>query len=153
MATESLRSGTGSADGNVDLQKILESASTIATVGASKDPAKAAGGVPLDLQKAGFRVIPVNPSATELYGEKAYPNLLDVPEQVDVVQVFRPSDEAPEIARQAVKIGAKVLWLQLGLTSPEAREIAESAGLTYVEDRCMGVEARLFGISKRGEAS
>lgn len=133
-------------------RKILDSASTIATVGASKDPRKAAGGVPLYLQEVGFRVIPVNPNATELYGTKAYPSLLEIEEPVDVVQVFRPSEEAPEIARQAVKIGAKVLWLQLGITSAEARAIAESVGMAYIEDRCMAVESRRLGISKRPAA-
>ena len=131
------------------IKGILENATTIATVGASKDPRKAAGGVPRDLQESGFRVIPVNPNATELFGEEAYPSLLEIIEPVDVVQVFRPSEEAPEIARQAVKIGAKVLWLQLGITSPEARRIAEDAGLVYVEDRCMSVESRRLGITKR----
>ena len=134
------------------LRDILEKAHTIATVGASKDPAKAAGGVPLELQQIGFRLIPVNPNATELYGVKAYPNLLEIQEPVDVVQVFRPSEEAPEIARQAVQIGAKVLWLQLGISSPEARRIAEDAGLVFVENSCMAVESQMLGISKETAA-
>ena len=130
------------------IRDILEHASTIATVGASRDPSKAAGGVPRHLQEIGFRVIPVNPTVTELYGVRAYPSLFDIDEPVDVVQVFRPSNEVPEIARQAVQIGAKVLWLQQGITSPEARRIADEAGLVYVEDRCMAVESALSGIRK-----
>jgi predicted CoA-binding protein len=129
-------------------REILESATTIATVGASTDGSKPAGEVPRYLKQIGFRVIPVNPSAIELFGEKAYPSLLDIGEPVDVVQVFRPADEAPEIARQAAQIGAKALWLQLGIRSDEARRIAEEAGLVYVEDRCMAVESRRLGITK-----
>lgn len=136
----------------MSIRDILENAHTIATVGASKDPSKAAGGVPLELQQIGFRVLPVNPNATELYGVKASPSLLEIEETVDVVQVFRPSEEAPEIARQAVQIGAKVLWLQLGITSPEARRIAEGAGLVYVENRCMAVESQMLGVSKETAA-
>jgi predicted CoA-binding protein len=129
------------------IRDVLENARTVAVVGASKDPSKPAGGAPLFLKEIGFRVIPVNPSATELYGEKAYPTLLDIEDSVDVVQVFRPAHEAPEIARQAVAIGAKVLWLQLGITSDEARKIAHDAGRGYVEDRCMAIESRRLGIT------
>lgn len=135
------------------VRDILRSASTIAVVGASRDPTKAAGGVPLQLQKIGFRVIPVNPKVPELYGEKSYPSLLDIDETVGVVQVFRPSEEAPEIARQGIEIGAKALWLQLGITSPEARRIAEDGGLLYVEDRCMAIESDLLGIRKPGSGA
>lgn len=131
-----------------DLRSILERSRTIATVGASANLGKAAGNVPQYLKTIGFRVIPVNPNASEILGEKSYSTLLDVEEPVDVVQVFRPSDEAPEIARQAVQIGAKVLWLQLGITSAEARRIAEEAGIDYVEDRCMANESRRLGIRK-----
>jgi predicted CoA-binding protein len=130
------------------IREILESATTIATVGASRDPWKAAGGVPRSLRQMGFRVIPVNPNVDEIDGEKTYPSLLELPEPVDVVQVFRPSDEAPGIARQAVEIGAKALWLQLGIVSEDARRIAEEAGLAYVEDHCMPVEARRLRITK-----
>ncbi len=134
------------------IRHILEQASTIATVGASKNRSKAAGGVPLYLREIGFRLITVNPKATELYGEKSYASLLEVDEPVDVVQVFRPTEETPGIARQAVRIGAKALWLQLGIRSEEARRIAEKAGLAYVEDRCMAIESRRLGISKRHSA-
>jgi predicted CoA-binding protein len=106
--------------------------------------------VPARLQQAGFRIIPVNPRGGEILGEKVYATLADVPEQVDVVEVFRPSADAPGVARQAVAAGARVLWLQEGITSPEARAIAEEAGMTYVEDRCMAVVRGLYQITKRG---
>lgn len=128
--------------------EILERYNTIAVVGLSRDPAKSAYSVPRTLQAAGFRIIPVNPYADTLLGEKVYRRLADIPEPIDVVEVFRPSAEAPDIARQAVAVGAKALWLQLGLTSPEARAIAEGAGLAYVEDRCMAVERAIHRITK-----
>ncbi|MDP9371338.1 MAG: CoA-binding protein [Chloroflexota bacterium] len=135
-----------------DPRAVLERARTVAVVGMSTEPETPARHVPLQLQAAGFRVIPVNPNAEEIAGERAYPRLTDVPEPVDVVEVFRPSKEAPGIARDAVAIGAKALWLQLGLRSDEARQIAESAGLDYVEDRCMGIEQRRYHIVKAAGA-
>jgi predicted CoA-binding protein len=129
-------------------REILEYAETVATVGASTDPDKEANSVPRKLQKAGFRVIPVNPHHSEVLGEHSYATLLDIPGRVDVVQVFRPETEAPEIGREAVRIGAKALWLQIGIRSAEARRIAEEAGLDYVEDRCMAVETAVNRINK-----
>jgi predicted CoA-binding protein len=130
--------------------EILESAKTIVVVGASRDPFKAGGSVPAGLQQRGFRIIPVNPHAAELFGERVYSSLLDIPKdvQVDIVDVFRPAADAPEIARQAVAIGAKALWLQLDIRSDEARRIAESAGLDYVEDECTAVVGSLYRIRK-----
>jgi predicted CoA-binding protein len=101
------------------------------------------------LQASGFRVIPVNPFADELLGERAYAALADVPEPVEVVLVFRPASEAPGIAREAAAIGARALWLQLGLRSDEARRVAEAAGMLYVDDRCMGVERAKYGVTKQ----
>jgi uncharacterized protein len=129
-------------------EEILASANTIAVVGLSRDPAKAAHGVPATLQAHGFRIIPVHPSATELLGEKVYRSLKDIPEPVDLVDVFRPSPEAAGIAADAVAIGAKALWLQQGIVSAEARRIAEEAGLEYVEDRCTAVVRAVGAISK-----
>jgi predicted CoA-binding protein len=131
-------------------QEVLERAATIAVVGMSQDTGKPSGDVPAQLQARGFRVIPVNPTIDEVQGEKAYASLTDVPGPVDLVVVFRPSDEAPDIARQSVTTGAKGLWLQVGIVSEEAREIAEEAGLDFIEDRCTGVEARRHGIRKPG---
>jgi predicted CoA-binding protein len=100
------------------------------------------------MQRAGFRIIPVNPSVDSLLGEKSYAKLADVPFSVEVVLVFRPSADAAAVARDAVAIGAKALWLQQGIVSPEARRLAEAAGMLYVEDRCMGVERAVHGITK-----
>lgn len=128
--------------------EILESSTTIAVVGASRDPNKAGGSVPFGLQRRGFRVIPINPFADTLFGESAYRSLLEVPEKIDLVDVFRPAADAPEIARQAVAIGARALWLQLDIRSDEARRIAEAAGLDYVEDQCTAVVSSLYRITK-----
>lgn len=128
--------------------RILRAFETLAIVGVSRDPSKPAHSVPKAMQAAGFRVIPVNPYADELLGERVYRRLADIPEPVEVVVVFRPSEEAAGIAREAVAIGAKALWLQLGIESDEARRIAQAAGLLYVEDRCIGVERALHRITK-----
>jgi predicted CoA-binding protein len=129
-------------------EEILANAKTIAVVGLSRDPAKAAHGVPAVLQAHGFRIIPVHPTATELLGEKVYRSLKDIPEPVDLVDVFRPSPEAPGIAREAVEIGAKALWLQQGITSAEARRIAEAGGLEFVQNRCTAVVRATASISR-----
>jgi predicted CoA-binding protein len=136
-------------NGEFDLaEKILRSATTIAVVGLSRNPGKAAHDVPAAMQAAGFRVIPVHPSAERILGERAYRSLADVPGEVDVVNVFRPAPEAPGVAEQAVAIGAKALWLQQDIVSPQARDIAEQAGLDYVEDQCMAVVRSLAGITR-----
>jgi predicted CoA-binding protein len=129
-------------------QEILRSARTIAVVGASRDPRKPGGSVPYALQRRGFRIIPINPFADELFGERVYRTLAEVPEKIDLVDVFRPPADAPDIARQAAAAGAKALWLQLDITSDEARRIAEAAGMEYVEDSCTGVVAALHRIDK-----
>jgi len=131
---------------NRSSHEILGSARTIAVVGASRDPSKAGGSVPEGLQKRGFRIIPINPYAETLFGERVYRSLLEVPEQIDLVDVFRPAADAPEIARQAVAVGARALWLQEDIRSAEARRIAESAGLEYVEDECTAVIASLYRL-------
>jgi hypothetical protein len=128
--------------------EVLASAKTIAVVGASRDPRKAGGSVPEGLQRRGFRIIPINPFADELFGERVYRSLGDVPEKIDLVDVFRPAADAPEIARQAVAIGAKALWLQEDIRSDEARRIAEEGGLDYIEDECTAVVASLYRIKK-----
>ncbi|HEY8798230.1 MAG TPA: CoA-binding protein [Candidatus Dormibacteraeota bacterium] len=132
--------------------EVLASARTIAVVGASRDPRKAGGSVPEGLQRRGFRIIPINPFADVLFGERVYRTLAEVPEKVDLVDVFRPAADAPEIARQAVAIGAKALWLQEDIRSEEARHIAEEAGLDYVEDECTAVVASLYRIKKEPAA-
>ncbi|MGH7764359.1 MAG: CoA-binding protein [Candidatus Dormibacteraceae bacterium] len=132
--------------------EILENVTTIAVVGASRNPDKAGGSVPFGLQQRGFRIIPINPFADELFGVRVYRSLLDVPEKIDLVDVFRPAEDAPEIARQAVAIGARALWLQLNIVSEEARRIAEGAGLDYVEDECTAVVSSLYRIRKPSAA-
>lgn len=121
-------------------RRILEEFGTITVVGLSSDPVKSAHSVPAAMQAYGWRVIPVNPHADELLGEPVYRTLADVPEVPEFVNVFRPSAQTPDVVRQAVAAGAKAVWLQLGIASAESREIAESNGLLYVEDRCIAVE-------------
>jgi len=128
-------------------RRILEEMTTFAVVGLSSDPTKAAHSVPAAMQAYGWRMIPVNPHADRLLGEQVYRRLADIPGPVEVVNVFRPSGEAADVTRQAVEIGAKAVWLQLGIASEEARQIATDAGLLYVEDRCMAVERALLGIT------
>jgi predicted CoA-binding protein len=120
--------------------QILAGSTTIAVVGASRDPDKEAHAVPRQILRHGWRVIPVNPYATEIWGQRCYPTLADIPEPIDLVNVFRPAADAPEVARQAVAIGAKALWLQKGIASAEARVVAQAAGLDYVENYCIAVE-------------
>lgn len=128
------------------VEQILNTYDTITVVGASANPDKPSNEVPAHMKELGWRIIPINPRADEIVGEKVYPSLAEVPEQVGLVDVFRPSADAPEVARQAVAAGATALWLQLGISSPEARAIAEEAGLLYVEDRCLVIEQRRTGI-------
>ena len=128
------------------VERILTSYDTITVVGASVSPAKAAHSVPAHMQRHGWRIIPVNPHASTIFGEPVYRTVGDVPEQVGLVDVFRPSWQAPDIARQAVAAGATALWLQLGIASAEARAIAGEAGLLYVEDRCLLIEQRRLGL-------
>jgi predicted CoA-binding protein len=127
------------------VEQILATYDTITVVGASAAPAKAAHSVPLHMHRHGWRIIPVNPHATKILDEIVYRQLADVPEQIGLVDVFRPSPEAADVARQAVEVGATALWLQLGITSDEARSIAEDAGLLFVEDRCLIIEQRRLG--------
>jgi hypothetical protein len=130
-----------------DLRRIYATTTTIAVVGASTDPDKAGHYIPEYLKGVGYQVIPVNPNAEQIWGVKAYPSLQDIPEDVaiDVVDVFRPSEETPDIARSAVARGASVLWLQEGIYSEEAADIASAGGLEVVMDKCMGAtHRRLF---------
>ena len=128
------------------VERILTRYATITVVGASSAPYKDAHRVPARMQRRGWRIIPVNPHADEILGEPVYRTLADVPEQVGLVDVFRPPEHAADIARQAVAAGATALWLQLGIASAQARAIAEGAGLLYVEDRCLSIEQRRLGL-------
>jgi predicted CoA-binding protein len=96
------------------------------------------------LQRSGYRVIPVNPRETEILGERSYPSLVDVPERIDIVDVFRRAEDTPGIADEAVTIGAKALWLQTGIVSEDAAARAKAGGLTVVMDRCIGATVSLL---------
>ena len=133
-------------DTDAIVERILTRYDTITVVGASAAPAKAAHSVPAHMQRHGWRIIPVNPHADEILGERVHRTLAEVPEQVGLVDVFRPSWQAPDIARQAVAAGATAVWLQLGIVSAQARALAEGAGLLYVEDRCLIIERRRLGL-------
>ncbi len=129
-------------------QQILAEANVIAVVGASHNPIKVAHTVPLQMLRHGWRIIPVNPFADEIFGVKTVPTLADLNERVDLVNIFRPARDAVEVVRQAVAIGAPAVWLQSGIISAEARRIAETAGIDYVEDRCLAVERALGSLTK-----
>jgi predicted CoA-binding protein len=122
------------------LRSVLNQARTIAVVGLSADRSKPSHVVSKYMQEHGYRIIPVNPKYTEILGEKCYPNLRSIPEPVDMVDVFRKSSDTVPVAEDAVAIGAKTLWLQIGVISEEARRIAESNGVTVVMDRCVKIE-------------
>jgi predicted CoA-binding protein len=131
-----------------DPQQLLAEAEVLAIVGASRDPYKAAHTVPAQMQRYGWRIVPVNPYADELFGEKVYRSVVDIPFPVDIVVVFRPSEDAAEVVREAVAAGAPAVWLQLDIRSAQARRIAEEAGIKYVEDRCLAVERAVGGLSR-----
>ncbi len=134
------------ADTDATVERILRTYATITVVGASNAPSKPAHYVPAHMRQHGWRIIPVNPHADVILEARVYRTLADIPEPVGLVDVFRPSEATPDIARQAVAAGATALWLQLGITSDEARAIATDAGLLYVEDRCLIVEQRRLGL-------
>ena len=129
-----------------ELRRILKNNHTIAVVGLSADWYRPSYFAAKYMQEHGFRIIPVNPKYDEILGEKCYPNLKAIPEAVDIVDVFRKPDDCVPIAEDAVAIGAKVRWLQLGVVNEEAARVAMAGGLEVVMDRCVKIEyARLFG--------
>jgi predicted CoA-binding protein len=129
-----------------DLLRIYSKPKTIAVVGASNTPGKPAHYIPAYLQSQGYRIVPVNPHGGEIFGEDAFASLRDVAVPIDVVEVFRPPSEALAIARDAVAIGAKVIWFQTGTDTDEAAAVAAEGGLTVVRGRCMGVTHGLLGL-------
>jgi predicted CoA-binding protein len=129
-----------------ELRRIYAETQTVAVVGASTDPNKKANLIPAYLLEQGYRVIPVNPRHDGVLGLTAYPTLVEIPETVDVVVVFRPAPEAIDVAEKAVAVGAKVLWLQDGIVSEEAAGIAEAAGITVVMDTCIGLMHAKLGL-------
>lgn len=122
------------------IRRILQETDTIAMIGLSSNPQKASQFVATYLQYQGYRIIPVHPKADAILGETAYPDLASIPEPIDVVDVFRPPHECSTYAEQAANIGADVFWMQLGIVSPDAAEIAEEHGLTVIMDRCFKME-------------
>lgn len=128
------------------LRRILRESGTLAIVGLSADWYRPSYFAAKYMQEHGYRIIPVNPKYQTILGEKCYPDLLSIPERVDLVDVFRKPADCVPIARDAVQIGARVLWLQIGVVNDEARQIGEAAGMAVVMNRCVKIEyARLFG--------
>jgi predicted CoA-binding protein len=128
------------------IQRVIHSAKTIAVVGLSKNELRASFFVGYYLKRHGYRVIPVNPREQEILGEKAFKTLADVPVPIDIVNVFRAPDALPEIATEAVAVGAKALWCQFTVVNAEGGRIAEEGGLSVIMDRCLKVEhARYVG--------
>jgi len=130
----------GYQNGGDVVTEILRGAKTIAVVGLSSNPMRASNEVASYLKAVGYCIIPVNPHESEVLGEKAYARLEDVPKAVDIVDVFRRSEVLPGVADSAAKIGAKVLWMQLGIENSEAAERGRKAGLVVVENACLLVE-------------
>ena len=124
------------------MKEILASAKTVASVGVSSNPEKDSYGVVEYLKQQGYRIIPVNPTASEIMGEKAYPDLSSIPEKVDVVQIFRKPEDVPPVVDEAIKIGAKVVWMQEGIVNEAAAIKARAAGLRVVMDACMRANHR-----------
>ena len=133
-----------------DIKKILLKNKTIAMIGVSKDPSKPSTIVMKYMQKYGYRVIPVNPTAKgeKILGEIVFGTLEDIKTKIDIVDVFRPSKEVLGIAKDTVKVGAKVLWLQLGISSKEAKAIVESNNIEYIENRCTKMEYQKIFLKK-----
>jgi hypothetical protein len=125
-------------------QQILEECRTIAVVGLSSNPARPSYGVAAYMQRHGYRIIAVNPQETEVLGQKCYARLEDVAEKIDCVDVFRRAEFVPAITDSAIAIGAKALWLQLGIVDDAAIERARAAGLLAVQDRCLLIEHRRY---------
>ena len=122
------------------IKDILKQANNVAVVGLSDKPDRTPHMVAAAMQSRGYRIIPVNPNADQILGEKCYASLTDIPDQVDIVDVFRRSEHTPPIAEEAARIKAKVLWLQQGVYNEEAAKIAQDGGLQVIMDRCIKVE-------------
>ena len=134
-----------------DIKEILSKYKSIAMIGVSNDPTKASTIVMKYMQKYGYKVYPVNPSAKgqKILGEEVFSRITEIEEPIDIVDVFRPSKEALEIAKDTVKIGAKVLWLQLGIKSDAARSIVEEKNIEYIENKCTKMEYQKIFLKVR----
>ena len=136
-----------------EIRTLLTDATTIAMIGASSNPEKPSYGIMQKLQRAGYRVIPINPRESEVLGERAHPSLADVHEPIDIVDVFRRAEDTPPIADEAVKVGAKALWLQTGIVSEEAATRAKAGGLMVIMDACIGATHALLRIPRKAAAA
>jgi predicted CoA-binding protein len=143
MSAGRARTGIPNTD---DLRRIFAEARSIAVVGASADPDKPGHSIPAYLQRQGYTVVPVNPKGGELFGERVVASLNDLEQPVDVVEVFRPPEEAADIAKQAIAMGARVLWFQSRTASASAVALAREAGLVVVAGRCMGETHAELGL-------
>ena len=134
-----------------DIKEILSKYKTIAMIGVSNDPTKASTIVMKYMKKYGYKVYPVNPKAKnqKILGEKVYEKTTDIKDTIDIVDVFRPSKEVPAIAKDTIKIGAKVLWLQLGIKSEEAKKLMENSNIRYVENKCTKMEYQSYFLKVR----
>jgi predicted CoA-binding protein len=130
------------------LEKLLTSAKTIAVVGHSADPSRTSYQIAAFLRRAGYNVIPVNPTVTEIDGQPCYAALADVPQPIDIVNVFRRSEYLPDIVREAVAVEAGAVWAQLGVEHRDAISIAQESGMPLVMDRCIKVEYMRLGIER-----
>jgi len=128
------------------MKDILSSAKTVASVGISGNTEKVSNSVGAFLMEHGYHLIPVNPTADEILGQKSYPDLASVPEKIDVVQIFRRPEDVPPVVDEAIKVGAKVVWMQEGIVNEQAAQTAREAGLQVVMDACMrATHQRLIG--------
>ena len=134
-----------------ELKELLTNATTIAIVGASSNPDKESYGIMKKLLSVGYHVIPVNPKETEILGQQSYPSLIDVPEPIDIVDVFRRAEDTPAIADDPVTKGAKALWLQTGISSEDAAARAKAGGLMVVMDTCIGATHSLLRIAPKAQ--
>ena len=132
-----------------DIEKIIKESKTIAVVGLSPNPQRPSHDVARYLQQQGYRIIPVNPSVTEVLGEKSYPDLSSIPEHIDVVDIFRRSEDVPPIVEEAIKVKASAVWMQEGVINEEAAKRARRAGLRVVMDKCMLKEHKRLLPPKR----
>ena len=134
-----------------DIKEILSKYKKIAMIGVSNDPTKASTIVMKYMQKYGYKVFPVNPKAKgqKILGEEVFEKITDIKDQVEIIDVFRPSTEALDIARDTIKIGAKVLWLQLGIKNEEAKKLVQSKNIEYIENKCTKMEYQKYFLKMR----
>jgi predicted CoA-binding protein len=131
-----------------DIEKLLKSSKSIAVVGLSSNQYRPSFGVAADLQSSGYRIIPVNPNETEVLGEKAYARLEDIPEKIDIVDVFRRSELVMPVVDSAIRVGAQAVWMQEGVVNEAAAKLARDAGLVVVMDRCIAKDLYRLGLLK-----